>query len=354
MNTVNSRASNIELLRIVSMIIIVFYHIITNSVVPNFSNEMYLTKPLISILHLGVICFVLISGYWGIKFSLKSFFRLVLYCSFYSVLTYIISIVIRPDSFSIVEAFKAVIPYQWWYIPVYLCLFLLTPLINIPLESGSKQIKLFLILVLGIISIGFGQFVPSLVTGKNPINFVLIYYLGNFIKTEVHLKHILTSSQLFLIYLLLTAFVFLSIWLTDMYVPHMSDALFKIFFPYNSIGLLIISILFFTVFIRLTISSKLINWIASSTLAVYLLHENRFLGHYMYDAIGKLIKTVNHVGLSYLIMIGLALTIFMVFVSIDKLIAPVFNRLIDLIFNSSLYKKLDNKVPKNFITGSYK
>ena len=179
------RASNIELLRIISMFIIVIYHFLAYSVIPNSPELNYITQPLITVLHIGVVCFVLISGYWGIKFSLKGFTKLFLYCSFYSILIYAVAVILNPELFSIALSIKSIIPDQWWFIPVYLCLFLIAPIINIPLNTKSYQTKLFFIIILGIISFGFGLLVPSLSTGKNPLNFVLIYYIGNYFRTEL-------------------------------------------------------------------------------------------------------------------------------------------------------------------------
>ena len=73
----SQRDSNIELLRVVSMVMIVFYHFMARlSELNSAGNTQTIVNSLIPVVHIGVICFVLISGYWGIKFSIKGFLSL--------------------------------------------------------------------------------------------------------------------------------------------------------------------------------------------------------------------------------------------------------------------------------------
>ena len=66
------RESQIELLRIVSIWLIVFYHLFMDFSLP-LQEEYPLYKGLQIPLHIGVLLFVLISGYFGIKASIKGF-----------------------------------------------------------------------------------------------------------------------------------------------------------------------------------------------------------------------------------------------------------------------------------------
>lgn len=344
MSNKKQRESNIELLRITSMLIIIVYHFFSHSIIHNAPELSYIIKPLITILHIGVICFVLISGYWGIKFSLKGFTTLFLYCSFYSILIYCVGCLLNPELFNLKNSIKSLIPNQWWFIPVYLSLFLLIPLINIPLKNSSNGKKIFLIIILGTISFGFGQFIPSLSTGKNPINFVLIYYLGNYIRTGLVLPSKLNIRKIIFIYLMLNFLIFLIILLSEIYSPIVSKVVFQLFFPYNSIGLIINSMLFFLIFTQLSFSSKLINWFASSTLSVYLIHENKYIGQYVYNYVGTLQHSIENLWLFSFVVLLLALFVFMASVFIDKLIAPIFQFIINYILDSKLFISIDKKV----------
>lgn len=71
----NQRQSNIELLRCFAMLCIIVYHLCLFALggVPT-STKLY--QALQIPLHIGVPLFVLISGYFGIRFSLKGLMRL--------------------------------------------------------------------------------------------------------------------------------------------------------------------------------------------------------------------------------------------------------------------------------------
>jgi surface polysaccharide O-acyltransferase-like enzyme len=345
MSNKKQRESNIELLRILSMLIIVIYHFLIHSIIPNSPELNYITKPLITVLHIGVICFVLISGYWGIKFSLKSFTKIFFYCSFYSILIYIFGVLLNPELFSIKNSIKSLIPIQWWFIPVYLCLFLLTPIINTQLKTANKSTKIFTIILLIIISFGFGQFVPSLSGGKNPINFILIYYLGNYLRTELNTDKLNIKKIIFL-YLGCNIILFSIIFLAEILFPAANKIINPLFFPYNSIGLIINSILFFLIFTKLTFSSKLVNWLASSSLAVYLIHENKYIGHYLHNYVNYLQNHIDNGILFSLSIILFGILIFILAVSIDKLISPLFQLIINQITSLKIFMKINNKVQR--------
>lgn len=65
-----SRESNFELLRIVAMFCIVFYHLLLHYVIPA-EGEESIFYALQLPLHIGVPLFVFISGYFGIKPSVS-------------------------------------------------------------------------------------------------------------------------------------------------------------------------------------------------------------------------------------------------------------------------------------------
>lgn len=340
---IQQRQSNIELLRIVSMLFIIIYHFLINSVRPNSPELNYITTPLITILHIGVICFVLISGYWGITFSLKGFLKLLLYCSFYSVAIYLVGVVLDPQLFTITELFKSFIPYQWWFIPVYLSLFLLVPIINIPLGIVPKEAHLIFLIILVVISFGFGQIVPSLSTGKNPLNFVLIYYLGNYLRNELVIKKRVIVKKVLIIYLLINISIFSLSLISKLYFPLLSSILYKLFFPYNSIGLIINSALFFLLFTQIKFNSRLINWFSGSALAVYMVHENEYVGFYLYGYINYLQNEIQNPIIFSGVVILLACLVYIFIVLIDKLLSPAIQWSSNLILESPRLKELDKR-----------
>ena len=69
------RNSAIELVRILAMFMIVYYHFILFFIEPIDTNPIY--KAIQIPLHIGVILFVLISGYFGIKPTFRGFFKIL-------------------------------------------------------------------------------------------------------------------------------------------------------------------------------------------------------------------------------------------------------------------------------------
>jgi hypothetical protein len=326
------------------MLIIIIYHLFQHSIVlaPNDPVLSNIIAPSLSALHIGVICFVLISGYWGIKFSLRSFVKLVVQCSFYAIFIYSVYIIINPEMFSIKDLISSL--YQWWYIRIYLCLYLLTPIINIPLRTKSSQKKLFFIAILGIISIGFGLITPSLQDGKNPLNFVLIYYIGNFLRNDLKINVKFNVLKILVLYVLVNFFLISFMIVAHNYFPLISRILVKLFYPYNSIGLILVSCLFFLFFIKIKVKSRLINWIATSTLPVYLLHETKYSRQYLYQLITKLQDIIKDHVLYVVVLIFLAIVILFVCVLIDKLVSPLINRVGEVLINSGFLVKGSKKI----------
>jgi len=339
MDKEKSRESNFELLRIFSMLYIVVYHFIVYAIKPGSPELDYLMNPITNTLHVGVICFVLISGYWGIRFSLKGFMKLFLQCSFYSILIYLVYSIINPEQYNVQGLIQSILPFQWWFIQIYLCFYLLTPVINIPLKNSSRQKKLLYIVILGIISFVFGQFIPSLSDGKNCVNFILIYYIGDYLKTCTKLK----PKRILLYYIGLNLMFFCCFMLLRN-KPLAGGIFYRSIFPYNSIGLIFNASLLFMFFSSLTVKSKIINWIAVSILPVYLIHENQFLSRYLYEAIANMKGSMPDPWVLIPALILLAIMVIMICILIDKALSPVYKLIQKAVTDSKYFEKINGKI----------
>lgn len=95
-----SRDSNLELLRIVCMYMIILHHLIAHGVrcvgysaYPMESFDFQRQFPFVILNAFCVVavnCYVLISGYFGIKPTFKKLLRLFFICAFYSIIHYLI------------------------------------------------------------------------------------------------------------------------------------------------------------------------------------------------------------------------------------------------------------------------
>jgi len=185
------RQSNLELFRIICMIIIVFSHYGIHGF--DLTNIEYgFNRYLIGILcfgQIGTIGFVLISGYFMVdsKFTIKKFLKLIGQVLFYSwLLLLIFGFCLEPQiplNFSTLT--RSIFPITfggYWFVTTFVFLMILTPFLNKFIKSISKEDlkKLIMILVVswciisGLLKI---QFCFSELG-----YFVLIYLIAAYIK----------------------------------------------------------------------------------------------------------------------------------------------------------------------------
>ena len=313
------RQSNIELLRIVSMLLILVVHIDGASLglptpmgnIASLSLRDWWKLIIESFSIIGVNCFVLISGYFGIKASWKGFVRLSLYCLFYSIAIYcIVAIGIKGDWswIGLAESFMIYTHTDLWFVPAYLGLFLLAPFLNKSVESLSiKQFSIWLSAFITFnIYVGWcwgGRFNP---TGYTVLHLVMIYLIGRYINLFMpKIKHLGLYSTI--------------IWISSTALILISSLFLKstIAFAYNSPFVILASISFFMMFKSLTFSSKMINYCATSAFAVYLIHKNPLV---WIDFTGWIKKMWQELSLPTftLFVIGISLAIFYICIAIDQ------------------------------------
>ena len=120
------RKSNMELLRIIAMFIILFYHAIARGVI-QYRLDTPILGSLYVLLLIGVILFLLISGYFGIKPSLKGFLKLYLLLVFYKVLLFVVYLIRGWGEISVgvKEVVTLFLPFSgavghWWFFRTYI------------------------------------------------------------------------------------------------------------------------------------------------------------------------------------------------------------------------------------------
>lgn len=289
-----NRQSNIELLRIISMFLIVIYHVFVY-VLGNYETQYLLIKPLYTLSHVGVVIFVLISGYFGIKPSVKGLLKLYLWIVFYNLLLFCPWYFIGKNEFSLGILVKIFMPFShslpWlWFMRVYVFLYLLSPLLNV-VRNGNHKCELscfgkkpnrggniLIISGLGIMLFWFGWINSNsdLYDGRNIIEFAFLYLLGGLLRNKyvVNDENRTALRRKFGIWLLVLV---LAVSASLYFAEGSYLQLFKhICHPNSSPVLITMSALILLLFSTFKIQSSVINWISSSTLSVYLVHENRF------------------------------------------------------------------------------
>lgn len=341
----------IELLRIISMLFIVFSHYTVHNGIANPSlsigfNRFFLEVTILG--NIGVILFVLISGYFLIdsdKFKLKKLLKIILQVWVYSSLIYIIFCISGLTDFSIKGLIKNIFPItfkQYWFATAYVVLYIFHPFINKFLKSLSKrEYQLFLIISLTMFSIivsciGMG----SDFYGNELIQFIMFYSIGGYLK-----KHKLFSKKRNSIILISSICILIlsviSVDLLSVKFPSLGKYA-NHFYDRNSIVAIAFSVSLFNYFInKKSFNNKFINLISSATFGVYLIHDNNYIRSFLWNDIfhNKDYVSSNMILLHVLISVGL---VFIVCVLIDL----IRQKLIEKPLFKILDKKIDNAQAK--------
>ncbi len=341
------RESQIELLRIVSIWIIVFYHMFMDYSLP-LQEEYPIYKGIQIPLHIGVLLFVLISGYFGIKASLKGFLRVLsIIVVYWLPLALFVDVSTDQGVLHIIKDFMVVSYPRYWFFRCYIFLYLFSPVINTYLNGISIKNRLYILLVLVFIAVwvGTSEGDTTLSGGKNLTNFLLLYVLGDTLQ-HYKTKWYKISSTMLLLLLIIINIVFVTsyVWFSDGII---GKVIFQVSFPYCSPILLLNAIIVFMLFAKINIRSKVINYIATSVFSVYLIHYHRdvwpLLGggvEWIYDKVGINPSIVLPCFAIYSILICVCCIL------IDKTLSPLWNSL------NKIFIKIESRV-NSYITDKY-
>lgn len=281
---VSKRESQFELIRILAQFFIIVYHIYLFFIYPVTNNPFH--KAIWLPLHVGVILFILISGWFGIKTNVKSFVRLI---TMMALLYFPLQLmwIIKEGVNSTFELFTIPFFITWspfWFMRTYVFLFLLAPFLNFYLENALKRQKIYLLFVLFVISYYVGSWGAdsSLSDGKNVITFAFLYTLGHFLR-EYRDKLRRISSRVLLSMYILYNITIVTIFSFPNAIPGAGFLYERVFFSYCSVGLLINAVMLFLLLSRLKFSSRVINIVGGASLTMYMLHSANII---MFNLIG--------------------------------------------------------------------
>lgn len=319
-----TRNSTFELLRIISMFFIILYHQIIYFIYP-WNNDLYFKAVQIP-LHVGVIIFILISGYWGIKASFKGFIKLILPVFVYYIGFTLIYKLISPNYNIKSQDFLFISQSPYWFIRTYIYLYLLSPFINKMIHILNDKMNIVLLLTLGFISLYMGiiSIDTSLYEGKNIINFVFVYLIGHHINKNKDNIYTVNQNIWIILYILLNVSIIAIYYLS--YNTIGENILWNCSFNYCSPLLITNAILFFIIFGYFNIHSGSINYIASSTFAMYIIHEHPIIKNSIIRSLDLLLY--DQISSPFILFISLSIiTIIMMFfmIILDKILTPIWS-----------------------------
>lgn len=329
----DKRQSNIELLRIISMFLVLLIHYIpvrgevTLEALTNNPGETLFGLELRSICFVCVNCFIIISGYFGIQWKWKSFLAFIYQAFFWMVAASVIALAIGIqvfDAHSFLLQLSSFLSFNW-FVLAYLGLYLIAPLLNSFTDHTSKkQLGVFILVFYGFSTI-FGYItktVPEFNDGCSFLSLAGLYLIGAYIRKY---KHPFTSLNK---YLDLALYFGIGFCLVAVSVVALKMGITKSIYGYMNPLIVIQSALLFLFFSKLRIPyNRWINYFAASTFAVYLFHYNPSI-------ITAYLETCQYIfdnfAFSFPLILLFLISVFITAVLIDKIRIWSFDKLIKL------------------------
>ena len=284
------RDSNIELLRIVSMILVLVSHASYTSLdsptqceISNFLNSAFLRGISESLSVVCVNAFVLISGWYSIKVRPVRFAELIFQVLFVSITIYLtMRIIGLAPSLNVNQWIELLLIKHrgYWFVKAYIILYLFAPVLNVFVQNVSKEyLKAFLIAFFIIqIIYGFYHYGGWYAGGYSPLSFMGLYVLARYMRLYPN-KYTQFNKYIDLSFYFAISLLTAIASLTFTYFFDKGGA---VLFLYSSPFVILSSVFFFLFFTKLSFQSRIINWIAASCFAVYLVHNSPFLFHPYY------------------------------------------------------------------------
>lgn len=330
---IKPRLSNIELLRIFSMFGVLVVHADFGALGHPTRNE-FISYPYYTCIRtfieafalMSVNIFVLISGWFGIRFSWNALCKLLFQCAFFF---FGIFIILKFCGLSDTGWGKGIymclmMSSNAWFVKSYIGMFIFAPVMNSFIENSSeRQIRLILVCFFL-----FNAIYGWLTDGASYINggysafsFMGLYLLARYIRLYRPKFSQMSISKDFACYIVcscITAIGLLLFTYLDVF------PLYAPFFKYTSLLTIAAALFLLLAFSKMSFCNRAVNQIAISCFAVYLFHFMIF-GNF----IGPYIRYIdeNFTGLTKIGLISVILIIFYITaVLVDKVRIIIWNK----------------------------
>lgn len=274
--TQGPRQTNMELLRIVAMFLILLVHAdfwsLGYPTTVQYKSDPVATMTRIIFEVIAIISidiFVLISGWFSIKPSVKGFCNFIFQCAYFLIGIYALLVVLGIKSVSLdglLDMFM--LTKNHWFIKAYIGLYILAPALNIFCEKASKkQFKTILICFFTFQTLyGFSGATDFIQNGYSTFSFIGLYLLARYLNIYKPTYYKLGGA--FILLYFITNILF-------SYVLIISGHDYLLSKPFDYTNPLVI--LGATGMLLLFSSIKMphnaiINWLAASSFAAYLFH----------------------------------------------------------------------------------
>lgn len=334
-----TRASNFEMLRMLAMFLVLVLHA-GFFAVGKPTADLITSEPLDSFIRifiesLSIVCvnvFVLISGWFGIKATIKGFCNFLFQCLFFLIGIYAIMICLGYTQFSLKGLLGCLFMLKWnWFIKAYLGLFILSPVLNAFVLSANQ--KLFKIVLIGFF--GF-QTIYSWCTGAaefflagfSTMSFIGLYLLARYINLYKPRWALLKKKNDISVYLVCCVLVAIGAFVPPFIIKNNSICftILAKMFNYVSPFVIIASVYLLLCFSKLKLQSKFVNWCGISCFAVFLVHSNPNIALPYFKRIVVYLYEVYPLPIFYLYILLFLIGIFFMSLLLDKIRLWIWNR----------------------------
>lgn len=349
---VNQRETGFEILRIISMFLITCVHVLNYGGMLEFAGggtleSQFMQKLIYSFFTTSVNIFILISGYFLVKskFKLKKLIKLWFQVFFYSLVSYVVTIIVFNVTFDkqiFIGSLIPIINNNFWFISTYFLLYLFSPFLNNMIKNTNK--KQYKILMIGILIFVYltSRFrisnVASLNIGYSFLWFCVLYIVGAYFK--IYPPQI-KKNLIFLIYI----FCIILTWIIFLFPPADSLGFFNFSVEnYNSPLVFIASVSIFLLFRNIKIKSekfnKVICFLSACMFGIYLFQES-YIKDFLYFDVIKVQNFYNSSIQPWINVLYIAMLIFLL-----GLIVEIIRKFVVIIFNKIINKKINKKINK--------
>lgn len=272
-----TRDSNAELLRLICMFFIVFHHILVHGAYPELlqggaaivTADAKIALILNGLFFPAVNIFILISGYYSIKPTVKKFINLYFFCAFYGLINYFARLITTGQHIGRSIIKETIFPFShspYWFIPCYIALFCMAPILNEFIQKSKKKEFSITIILLTFTNVWLGYIggIEEINMGYCAMQMAYMYIIGGYIKRFVNIQELKKKRwALISIYVLCGA-----LWALSGLIQTRRE-LFTYNHPFNIMG----AIAFFLFAKTFNFYSRTVNWLSASALAVYLIQS---------------------------------------------------------------------------------
>ena len=206
---------------------------------------------------------------------------------------------------------------KYWFIKSYLCVILISPILNTFIERASKSQVCAVLLSYALFQTIYGWLYPSVKfidNGYSVTSFTFLYFIAAYLKRYCRCNELSKTKILILYAIILSTNTLLSYFSIYFGRPFFSF----LFTSYINPLVIIETVLIFLFFSKINFTSKLINFIAASSYSVYLLHIHGSVFESIFGQGVTLIFDTYSGILCLLIMLSFCTVFFVLAIIIDQ------------------------------------